>query len=443
MSINPLFNGIPGVFRLFQMYELGWSAAMPFFRLNARLADGYAERRLDLPLPSADIWIQSASVGEAFLSREIVRMLSGTLSKTGRVAEKTRILLTANTRQGLDILQGERIIETRNRLSEGDAGVEVETAFFPFDRPSIMARAVRQVRPRLMVVLETELWPGLLVALKHAGIPLLLANGRISEKSLAGYRRVPGFWRRFRPDRVMAISLDDARRFRLLFGDDGVTRMQNIKFDRLALDGFPPDDADPLRSLFPDGRLIVFGSVRREEEADLLRILQRLRQRLPDHRLALFPRHIHRLEAWKALLNRANIPWRLRSEAGEAPVPPSHLLLWDRFGELTFAYALADAAFIGGSLAPLGGQNFLEPMIAGIVPVIGPHWKDFHWVGDEVFRSGLAEMGADWRAVADLLEKRTTTPLPRAEVRQKARSFIEARRGGTWQVREMIQRMAL
>jgi 3-deoxy-D-manno-octulosonic-acid transferase len=106
------------------------------------------------------------------------------------------------------------------------------------------------------------------------------------------------------------------------------------------------------------------------------------------------------------------------------------VVLWDTIGELAPAYARARAAFVGGSLAPLGGQNFIEALTAGVIPVVGPSWEDFRWVGDALFKSGLARIGADWRAVADQLMDDLAHPLPRRQVQSMARDYITRRQGG-------------
>lgn len=110
--------------------------------------------------------------------------------------------------------------------------------------------------------------------------------------------------------------------------------------------------------------------------------------------------------------------------------PAGTVILWDTVGELPSAYAHARAAFVGGSLAPLGGQNFLEALIGGVIPVIGPSWEDFRWVGTGLFEIGLARIGADWRAVAGHLVRDLKHPPSREEVKAKARAYFSGRRGG-------------
>ena len=420
----------------FALYEAAWIAARPFLARNARLRDGWDERTLRRPLPRADLWIQAASAGEAYLALEIFRAADGFAGH--------RTLATTGTRQGMEILAGV-------------AGWE--RAFFPFDRPSIMARAVEQVRPRIAVLLETELWPGHLAALRSRGIPILLLNGRITERSLRGYGRTPSLWRGLRPDFVAAVSSGDANRFAALFGPERIVVMPNIKFDRSRRAGkrrgASPGGAatpegcfrenageDPGNSMgdrwfAPGVPVVVLGSVRREEEAAAMEMIRRIRKRVPDAVVAVAPRHLHRVSAWTALLSGAGLSPRLRSELSE-PLSAGTAAVWDVFGELDRLYGAADAVFVGGSLAPLGGQNFMEPLARGRIPVIGPHWDHFSWIGEAVFRQGLAVRVPDAEKAADALIAALENPPDRTRVREAAWEYVAARSGGARKAREWI-----
>jgi len=365
-------------------------------------------------------------VGESFLALEILKRL--------RPGVPTRILLTTNTTQGLEILgkaRSEHLLQNR--------GIRVEKAYFPFDRPRIMQRAVRHIRPTLMVLLEAELWPAHLAALKNAGTCILVVNGRMSPKSLKRYRWWPAFWRHLSPDGILAMSEADARRFAALFGPQRVDVIPNLKFDRLVLNSTGGNGVNPLASLFlHDVELLVMGSIREAEDKAIQNIITAIRELRPNTVIGLFPRHVQRLAAWASWLGRRRITWRLRSRVA-APVSPGTVILWDTFGELVSAYRLCRAAFVGGSLAPLGGQNFLEAVTSGIVPVIGPHWDNFAWVGEAFFKLGLIQVAADWRQAADLLASILSKPPQREKVRRRALQYIKERQGGTDRVCRLIE----
>ena len=403
----------------FRFYDFSWRIALPWLKLNHRLAEGYYQRALKDKLPGvADLWIQAASVGESFLALEIL--------KTLQVEQPIQILLTSNTRQGIDILN-----QALPELISGQNQIQTAVRYFPFDKPSIMAAAIAAIQPKLMVLLETEIWPGLLLALKTQSCKILIVNGRITAKSLQRYHLWPSLWQRLRPDEVLAISQADAQRFSRLFGKAGIEVMSNIKFDRLAATISCGGDKNGLKAIVPvDNPFIVLASVRQEEEILVKNIIQDVLRTHPETVFGLFPRHMHRLLYWQKLLRQAGIGYTLRSKA-EGRIPAGNVILWDIFGELLPAYRLAESAFVGGSLAPLGGQNFLEALVSGVIPIIGPWWDNFAWVGREIIDSGLLKVAEDWKHVADLLLEDLASPPSRKVVIDAARQFIEARRGGT------------
>jgi 3-deoxy-D-manno-octulosonic-acid transferase len=411
---------------IFKLYDALWRLCIPLLRLNSRLRDGYDARRSPEYLGPADLWIQSASAGEAYLACSILKHLNP--SRT------LKIFLTSNTRQGLDILH-KGIAD----ISEDNSRITPSASFFPFDRPAIMNSAVRKINPKVMVLLETEIWPGLLFALRKNNSRILIINGRITAKSLGRYIKWRKFLQHISPDKILAISGDDARRFGELFGHDKVGVMHNIKFDRL--DASITYNGNPLSKLIPaDASFLVIGSVRQEEEPIVDQMLRDVSRQLPDAIIGIFPRHMHRIHQWEQMLNHSGLKWRLRSNLSEAAAEKGTVILWDTFGELNQAYALAGAVFVGGSLAPLGGQNFLEPLIYGIQPVIGPYWDNFTWVGEEIISMGLVIKASDWQTVTSELIRQIQHPISKETVRKKAVRYITDRKGGTEQACQLIRK---
>ena len=409
----------------FIFYSLGWSLAIPLLRRNQRLREGFVQRMFRVKPQRGDLWIQAASVGESLLAWELVKHL--------QPPESIRVLMTSNTSQGMDVLEKARRWTKRNNTH-----VTVETAYFPFDQPKIMQRALTAVRPRVMLLLESELWPGLMAACKKQGVKMLVVNGRINPKSLKRYMIWPSLWRDLRPDGILAISKDDASRFGELFGNDIVETMPNIKFDRVNEKGLTDGRVNPLTSVIgPDERLVVLGSVRQEEERDIARLIGDLMTKEPGLIIGLFPRHMHRLEPWRKILGGLNLPWLLRSDIS-GQVNNGTVVLWDTMGELSPAYELARAAFVGGSLAPVGGQNFLEPLTSGLKPVIGPYWSNFFWVGREIIDQKLVTQVNNWRQASDILLQKTAQPLQREQTRTAVIDYVRSRQGGTVQACETI-----
>jgi 3-deoxy-D-manno-octulosonic-acid transferase len=410
------------------VYNAGWKCAIPLLKLNHRLREGWDQRTLEGGLPApAHLWIQAASGGEAYLAWEVLKGL------TALAGEPLRVLATTATLQGYETL-----CRAADDIAARKTGVAVQPWYFPLDAPDIMRRAVARVRPRCALILETEIWPGFLSACKAQGVRVLLANGRMTTKSLGGYLAWPSFFRALAPDRVMAISETDGRRFGTLFGRDRVWVMPNIKFDRMATATPMARKDNPLKDVIESGTdFVVFGSVRKEELAEVAVLATGLMRARPSTVIGLFPRHMHHMELWRKALDQAGLTCVLRS-ALVGPAAPGTVILWDAFGELVPAYGLAKTAFVGGSLAPVGGQNFLEPITCGVIPVIGPHWKNFAWVGAEIFESGLAVRAVNGRgALTSLLAILDEAPL-RADVSAKGKAYIGDRTGGAEAVRKQV-----
>lgn len=407
-----------GIRAAFALYNIAWTLAQPLAGRNKRLKQGWNRRTLSggESFPAADVWMHAASVGEAFLAREVALRLD--------TSAPLRLLITTNTSQGMEILQ-----QFKDR-HDSSGGLVLHISYAPLDRPALVRKALRQVSPRVYVVLETEIWPGILRECKRQGVKTLLINGRMRSSSLADYLSWPGLFQSIAPDRVLAISEEDALRFSLLFRLERAEVMPNIKFDRIAPPDVPLVKDNPLAELLPTRKpFVVFGSVREEEEPEVLEVLRALFEGCPEAVVGLFPRHESRHASWDRQLSEAAIPHARRSALSGRALPGS-VILWDTFGELVQAYGLAKAAFVGGSLAPLGGQNFLEPLACGVIPVIGPHWDNFAWIGGDIFRQELVRVEPDWQGVATALLEQIADAPNRNSVRAQTEHFLDKRRGG-------------
>lgn len=187
-----------------RVYDLTWKIVLPILKRNSRLAEGMRQRLngpSDVKGP-IDIWIQAASAGEAYLATSLAAKLAA--------IPAIKILLTTNTRQGFDILHA---AVSKNQSEK----VQLTATYLPFDRPGNMVNIVKRLQPKVTVLLETEIWPGLLAALKENELPALILNGRISPKSLRRYLLYPSMFRAVAPQHISAISVSDAQRFRRLF----------------------------------------------------------------------------------------------------------------------------------------------------------------------------------------------------------------------------------
>lgn len=436
-------------------YGLAWLAARPVLCRHKRLQEGFPQRLVPDGWPGSalgmetgdgsasshtrsDIWLQAASGGEAYLVWELLAHLAVLCEKQG-TPEPLRVLATTWTRQGLDILQ-----DMSGKLHEKHPWLSVRSAFFPLDAPKLMEKALDQVRPRVVGLLETELWPGLMLACEKRHVPMLILNGRMTDKSLRGYLKleavIPGFWESIAPKHVCAISKADAGRFARIFGGDRVEAVPNIKFDRATATAIPAV-SDPLLKLLPPElharQTVLLASVREQEEPALLSVIQTLRAH-DAPTIVVAPRHMHRVKPWQALLSGAKLPAVMRSKQ-EGTIPAGSIVIWDTFGELGQLYQLADAVFVGGSLAPLGGQNFLEPLALGRIPCCGPHLDNFAWAlepsgeaeRDSLETLGLLQTGENAKAVAALLQQQLTLPTPHDAVRERFQHWLAPRLGGS------------
>ncbi len=185
-----------------------------------------------------------------------------------------------------------------------------------------------------------------------------------------------------------------------------------------------------LKAIVPtENPFVVLASVRHAEAPFVKKIIQQMLRNRPDAVIGLFPRHMHRVAYWHKMFSQTSIKYALRSKT-ESRVSAGTVILWDTFGELLPAYQIAESAFVGGSLAPLGGQNFLEALISGVIPIIGPWWENFAWVGQEIIDCGLLKVAGEWKEVAALLLKDLESRPSRTDVIGAALQFIKTRRGG-------------
>ncbi len=278
---------------------------------------------------------------------------------------------------------------------------------YPVDLPGATRRFLERVRPRAVVLAELEIWPNFLHGCHARGIPVAIVNGRITDNSVRGYRRVQRWLPRF--DRVAVYCVQNERYasgFRALdVPPDRVVVSGNMKFDNLPTEF---EDAGHLASPWPGWRAghpwIVWASTHAPEEEDLAREWARSPARASTV-VAVVPRHPKRADVLQAQLERLHPGAVLRRSrlAPGAAVPPGSLLLVDTFGELELVLRSARAAFVGGSLIEHGGQNVLEAAALGVPIVVGPHTQNFAEECQMLGAAGGLRRAADAREVVECL----------------------------------------
>ena len=357
------------------------------------------------------VWIHAVSVGEVQAAVPIVKALKS------RHPDET-ILVTSTTPTGAA------------RIAKAFGGSVVHR-YFPFDFPGSVVRFLNRVQPRVAIIMETEIWPNLLAQCRVRGVPVVLANVRLSERSAAGYRR---FRRLFEPalGGVAAIAVqsgEDARRIASIGAPPDVIDVTgSTKFDIPMLASLREEAAALRRTWGPSRGIWIAASTHDGEEALVLDAFERVLDRVPGSLLVLVPRHPERFGDVAAQVRRRGHEPVLRSRR-----PPdcsgAQVFIGDTMGELPLFYAAADVAFVGGTLVERGGHNMLEPAALGLPVLFGPHVFNFAEISRRLLEAGGARTVSDsvdlGRAVIEFLhdaDLRHTTGA-------RGRAFVEDNRG--------------
>ncbi|HXG88952.1 MAG TPA: 3-deoxy-D-manno-octulosonic acid transferase [Vicinamibacterales bacterium] len=365
------------------------------------------------------IWIHAVSVGEVLTARPVVRELKARYPRL-------RIFLSTTTLTGQGI--------ARRSMPDVDA-----VFYFPFDLGLIVRRTLDLVRPRLFVMMETEIWPNLLAECRRRGVKTAIVNGRLSQRSYPRYRMVRAFMRRVLDDidAFCVQSEESARRFIDLGANPGrVTVTGSLKFDSLdlATHTIQARARDRVLRYFriPPGRpVIVAGSTMKGEDTAVLAAFRRVRATLPNALLILAPRHPERVGDAEQLARHEGFKTVRRSELPIDAEPRADVVILDTIGELATIYQLATVAFVGGSLVPTGGHNVLEPAVFGKPIVFGPHMQNFAEIAQAFLANVAGVQVKGDRELGEVFVALMTDPVRRARLGAAARALVEANRGAT------------
>lgn len=402
-------------------YTLLWWIALPFLPLRlwwrGRREPGYRTRIGERfgryagaarALGNDVLWIHAVSLGET-------RAVAPLIERLASEHPRRTILLTHMTATGREAgreLFGNRVVQ----------------AWLPYDLPFAVRRFFAHFHPRAGLLVETELWPNLAAAAVRAGVPLLLVNARLSRRSLRRYARIDALARPLLRSLagVAAQSGADAERLRALGARDVVVT-GNLKFD-VEVPAVMRERGRELRERFGmDRPVLVLASTRDGEEALLLDALAQ--STLPSRALVVIvPRHPQRFDAVARLLAERGLAFARRSAAARVP-DDIRIVLGDSMGEMFAYYLASDVAFVGGSLLPLGGQNVIEPISAGVPTLTGPYTYNFAQAAEAAVTAGAArrvESASELFAAAAAL---LGDAHARARMRAQAASFIALHRG--------------
>lgn len=366
------------------------------------------------------VWFHAVSVGE-------VLQLQTLVAEFAARHPDFEMLITASTATGAEV--------ARQKFAQHTV------AYWPFDFSWAVSRALRTVRPTLVALVELELWPNFLAAARRQSVPVVVVNGRITERSARGYRRLrPLAVRMLRSLAAIAVQNEEyAERFAALGAPrDRLTTTGNIKFDRLQTDR-RNSLTQGLRQSFgiaADDLVFIAGSTQAPEEEFALDAWLALRAEFPQWRLVLVPRHKERFEEVARLVASRGLPLLRRTQTLAAP-PPSEpvataepaVCLLDTLGELAACWGLADIAFVGGSLTRRGGQNMIEPAAYGAAVLFGPNTWNFRDVVEALRGRDAAIVVHDAEELQDAVRRLAADESERRRLGETARDFVLAQRG--------------
>ncbi|ERH52990.1 3-deoxy-D-manno-octulosonic acid transferase [Ectopseudomonas chengduensis] len=404
------------------LYTLLLHLALPLIALRlalrARKAPAYARRineRFSLGLPTmkpGGIWVHAVSVGESIAAAPMIRALQAHYPDLP-------ITVTCMTPTGSERIQAL-------------FGASVQHCYLPYDLPWAAARFLDRVQPRLAVVMETELWPNHIHQCAKRGIPVALANARLSERSARGYAR---FGKLTAPmlgelSLIAVQTQTEAQRFLDLGARPGCVEVTgSIKFD-LKIDAELLQRADALRQQWQATTRPVWiaASTHAGEDEIVLAAHRQLLSNHPDALLILVPRHPERFNSVNELCLSQGLTTRRRSTA-EAVQASDQVLLGDTMGELLFLYALADIAFVGGSLVANGGHNLLEPAALGKPVLSGPHLFNFLEIAAQLREAGALSEVENAMQLADKVAALLNEPSKMQRMSQAGLSVLKANQG--------------
>lgn len=375
-----------------------------------------------------NVWIHAASVGEVFCSAPLIK-------KIKKEFPEVHIVLTTMTSMGNET--------AKTCLSEID-----RILFLPIDHPFFLRVAIKKINPCLLLIAETELWPNLLRFCGKHKIPIILFNGRISQRSFRGYL----FLRFLFKECLKSISLflmqteEDRNRIVEIGGESQKTRVVgNLKFDQTFSASSPEVSYQLAHLLRIDGKrnVLIAGSTHSGEEEILVHLFRRLKKEDPHLLLILAPRHLERLEEVERILKKESLSWKRKSSlllnSQLAKTDPPEVILLDTMGELMSLYRLGTVVFIGGSLVPIGGHNPLEPLFFRKCVLFGPYMFNFLEISRHLLKAGGAisvrgEEDLFYQLKHFLLDEKA-----RREVGEMGYRFLKRHQGATERTMEEIR----
>ena len=361
------------------------------------------------------IWVHAVSVGEVLAARPLI-------SELRRRYPRLRLFLSTTTRAGQQL--------ARRSVTDVDG-----VLYFPFDWASSVQRTLDLVKPRLFVMIETEIWPNLLRECRRRGIPTVLVNGRISYRSFPRYRLIRPLFRHVLADvdRFCVQGGEAARRLEQLGADPArITVTGSLKFDTLDAVPTPGRGRERVLRFFrmsANRPVLVAGSTLRGEEEAIIRAFNRLRTGGSNPLLVLAARHPERFGEVERLCRSEGLSTVRRTDLPIDAEPRADAVVLDTIGELAEVYQIATVVFVGGSLVRAGGHNILEPAVFGKPIVFGPHMENFAEIAEAFLVNDAAVQVRSDRELGTTIVSLTGDPVRCARLGAAARALVDANRG--------------
>lgn len=396
------------IYNLLSLLSLIAYSPLLLFKKGPEDKLSYLSERLGISkYEDADIWVHAVSVGEVIAALPFLKALKKELPEL-KVAFST----TTNT--------GQKI--AREKFPEAN-----RIMYMPWDTGLCINKAVRFLKPKIFITIETELWPVLFRKLKKAGSHIVLVNGRISPESFKGYKRLKFFMKRLLAlvDSLYMQGDGDAERIIAIGAKpEKVKVMGNLKFD--AEFHKPHELAEWMNRL--DGQVLVAGSTHKGEEEIILDSYETIKKSIANLKLILAPRHPERFNEAERILKERKIDYMRRSQITDHGLRITDVILLDTIGELPQIFSKASVAFIGGSLLPFGGHNILEPAYWGKPIVFGPHMENFP-IAKEFLKDGAALMVKNSAEITAAIEDLLKNTEKATQMGMKAKAIINSNTG--------------
>lgn len=368
------------------------------------------------------IWIHAASVGEVEAANVLINYMCDHSS--------CPVLVTTSTEPGY-----QRVLALQ--------GGRVEHVYLPMDTPDCMARFFKHFRPKLALILETEIWPVLISKSASKSIPLFIVNARLSEKSVRQYKKINLLLQKVFADIAAVIvqtEVDALRYQQIGVSAEKISVSGNIKLDMTIPELLKDQAAQIKRDLFADRLVFVVGSTHQGEEALFLHAYLQLKQQFPELLLILVPRQPRRAEEIIQLCHTDNLNVVRRSE-NKACAKSTDVFLVDTIGELKQMYAVADCTFVAGSMVPVGGHNIFEPILLDVPVLFGPYMKNSELLAEQLVAAKGAIQCFDEAEIITSVRRILSQPDEKEQLLSAGHAFVERNKGALQRTVNLINRL--